>query len=109
MNKKSKSTYDKHVESLSPKRKEEFDEGLKELALSEMILALMEQDEVSVRKLAEVAGVSPTVVQAMRSGVDKDFTMNSFFKILKGLGCKKIMLEFKNQNIPFDIQSSIKR
>lgn len=109
MNKKIKSTYEKHLESLTSKQKKSFDEGLKEFALSELILALMERDEVSVRKLAEIAGVSPTVVQAMRSGVKKDFTMQSFFKILKGLGCNKLIIELDGQNIPLDISSSIKK
>jgi len=62
MNKKIKSTYDEHIESLSPKRLKKFKEGYKDFALSELILAIMEQDEISVRKLAKIAGVSPTVV-----------------------------------------------
>jgi hypothetical protein len=28
----------------------------------------MEQDDISVRKLARLAGISPTIVQAIRSG-----------------------------------------
>ena len=43
----------------------------------------MAKDNVSVRKLAKIAGVSPTIIQAMRSGTKKDFSMQSFFKILK--------------------------
>jgi hypothetical protein len=103
MAKKIKSTYEEHIESLSPKRKKEFDEGLKEFALSEIILALMERDEISVRKLAKMADLSPTVVQAMRSGSKTDFTMQSFFKILNGLGCKKVMIELNGHLIPLDI------
>ena len=108
MNKKIKSTYDEHVESLTVKQRKDFDQGLKDFALSELILALMERDDVSVRKLAKIAGISPTVVQAMRSGEKDDFSMQSFFKILKGLGCKKLMVEVNNQYIPLDI-SHIKR
>lgn len=52
-----KSTYDEYVESLSPKRKKEFDQGLKDFALSELILALKENDEISVRRLAKIAGL----------------------------------------------------
>lgn len=103
MNKKMKSTCEERRESLSPKRRKEFDEGLKDFALSELVLAIMERDEVSVRKLAKIAGVSPTVVQAMRSGSKNDFSMQSFFKILKGLGCKKIMIELNGGLIPLDI------
>ena len=54
---KIKSTYDEHVESLTAKQKKEFYKGLKDFALSELILALMEHDDVSVHKLAKIAGI----------------------------------------------------
>jgi DNA-binding Xre family transcriptional regulator len=104
-----KSTVETFVDSLSPSELKKFKAGYRDFALSELILALMEQDEVSVRKLAEIAEVSPSVVQAMRSGMKKDFTMQSFFKILKGLGCKKLMVEFKGEMIPLEIPSSMKK
>ena len=91
MNKKIKSTSEEFIESLDKKERKEFFEEYKELLISELILALMEKDNISVRKLAKMAGVSPTIVQAMRSGVKKDFSLKTFFKILKGLGCKKLM------------------
>jgi len=103
MNKKIKSTSEVFIESLTPKELKAFEEGYKEFALSELVLAIMERDEISVRKLAKIAGVSPTVVQAMRSGSKDDFSMQSFFKILKGLGCKKIMIELNGGLIPLDI------
>lgn len=109
MNKKIKSTSDEFIESLSPRELKKFKNGYKEFALSELILAIMEEDEISVRKLAKIAGVSPTVVQAMRSGTKKDFSMQSFFKILKGLGCKKFMVELNGQFIPLEISSPINK
>ncbi|TET05761.1 XRE family transcriptional regulator [Candidatus Dependentiae bacterium] len=109
MTKKIKSTCDKFVESLSPKKRKEFFEEYQELLLSELLLAAMEQDEISVRKLAKLAGVSPTIVQAMRSGTKKDFSMKSFFKILKGLGCKRFMVELNGQLIPLDISSPTRK
>ncbi len=104
MTKKVKSTYDEYVESLTPKDRKRFDQGLKDFALDELILALMEEDEISVRKLAEIADLSPTVVQAMRSGIKKDFTMQSFFKVLKGLGCDKFLVERNGQIIPLNLK-----
>lgn len=103
MNKKVKSTVDELIESLSPAEREKFDEEYKELLLSELILAAMAKDNISVRKLAKMAGVSPTIVQAMRSGSKTDFSMQSFFKILRGLGSKKIMVELHGQYIPLEI------
>ena len=107
MSKKIKTISDKFIETLTPKELKTFKDEYKQFALSELILALMEEDDVSVRELAKIAGLSPAVVQSMRADNKKDFTMKSFFKILKGLGCKQLMVEFKGQFIPLDI--SIKK
>jgi len=101
MNKKTKtsqvkSTADKFLESLDAKEKKQF---------FEVLLAVMEKDNISVRKLAKLAGVSPTVVQAMRSGTKKDFTLKSFFKILNGLGCNKLSMDINGQIINLDISA----
>lgn len=103
MIKKRKSTVEEFVESLNPKEKKTFSQEYKDLLLSEMILAAMQEDHVSVRTLAKIAGVSPTVIQSMRSGIKKDFTMGSFFKILKGLGCT-VLIERKGHQIPLDFR-----
>jgi hypothetical protein len=109
MTKKIKSTVDTLIESLSPKERKKFDEEYQELLLSELILAAMEKDNISVRKLAKMAGVSPTIVQAMRSGSRQDFSMQSFFKILKGLGSKGFMIELHGHYIPLDIPVSSRK
>ncbi len=109
MTKKTKSTVNKFIESLTLEERKKFDAEYQELLLSELILAAMEKDNISVRKLAKMAGVSPTIVQAMRSGSRKDFSMQSFFKILKGLGSKKFMIELHGQYIPLDIPLSNKK
>lgn len=103
MNKKVKSTSDKFIDSLSPKELKEFNEGYKNFALSELILALMERDEISVRKLAKIAGVSPTIVQEMRSGLKKNYSMESFYKILKTLGFDQFMVGHNGHFIPIDL------
>lgn len=108
--KKPQSTYDKLVESLSPQKRLAFEKECKEFALSELLLAIMEEDEVSVRKLAKLAGVSPTVVQAMRSGADKDFSMKSFFKVLSGLGFTEFTVgRAGHEAIPLDISHLYKK
>src|SRR5271170_7790550 len=99
MNKKIKSTSEEFVESLTPQQRKKFDEEYKDLLLSEMILAAMEEDHISVRGLAKLAGVSPTVIQSMRSGIKKDFNLGSFFKILKGLNCK-VLIERNGHRFP---------
>jgi len=86
MSKKTKSTVEEFIESLTPKQKKEFDEGYKDFLISEMILAAMEEDSISVRALAKQAGVSPTIVQGVRSGERKNVSLKSVLKILKALG-----------------------
>lgn len=103
--KKIKSTSDEFIESLTSAELKKFNEGYREFALSELILALMERDEISVRKLAKIADISPTIVQAMRTGSKGDFTMQSFMKILKGLGCKKFIVEVNGHLIPLTMGS----
>lgn len=102
MVKKRKFTNDVFVESLSPKELNAFKEDYKDLVLSELIMALMEEDAVSVRKLAKIAGISPTIVQGMRSGTQDNFSMQSFFKIIKGLG-GKVVIERNGHYLPLDI------
>ncbi len=109
MSKKVKSTIQEFMDSLSPKELKKYKEERQEFILSELILAAMEKDNISVRKLAKLAGVSPTIVQAMRSGAKKDFTLQSFLKILKGLGSKGLMVELHGQYIPLDIPISGKK
>ena len=109
MSKKMKSTIQEFVDSLSPRELKKYEEERQEFLLSEILLAAMEKDNVSVRKLAKLAGVSPTIVQAMRTGAKKDFTLQSFFKILKGLGSKGLMIELHGQYIPLEIPASGKR
>lgn len=79
-------TFDRFMQSKTPQQRKEYEAGYKDFLFSEMILAAMEEDEVSVRELARLAGVSPTIVQDMRSGERKNFNTKSFFKVLNGLG-----------------------
>ncbi len=102
MTKKIKSTYDKLMESMSAKEKKEYEKELKDFIISELILAAMEEDNISVRKLAKLAGVSPTIVQEMRTGVKKSFNTDTFFKVLKGLGYN-VFLERNGHITPLEV------
>lgn len=85
------STYEEHIQCLSPKELESFKKGYQELLLSELVIAAMEEDDVSVRKLAKAAGISPTIVQEIRAGKRKHVSLQSFFKILDALGYSFIL------------------
>ena len=45
-------TYDRVIEKMSPSRKKKFDEKYRELVFSELLIALMKEDDISVGKLA---------------------------------------------------------
>ena len=84
MNKKIKSTYEEFIED--SEQKELLEKEYKGLLLSELLIAAMEQDHISVRKLAAAAGVSPTIIQGLRSGMRTNITMGTLSRILDVVG-----------------------
>lgn len=93
------------MEALTPQEKLQYKKEYKELLLSEMLLAAMEEDDVSVRKLAKAAGVSPTIIQGIRSGTSENITIKSLMKILKALGCS-LVIEKNGNRLPLDLFKS---
>jgi len=67
MTKKIKSTVDKLIESLTPEKRKKFDEEYQEFLLSELVLAAEEKDEESIKQLAKMAEMSPTIAPAVIS------------------------------------------
>jgi len=104
----SMTTVERLMQSMTPKQRQKYEEEYKEFALSEMLLAIMEQDKTSVRQLAKIAGVSPTIIQAMRSGTQKDYSLTVFLKVLKGLGCKRFKVEYHGKYLDIPIQIELK-
>ena len=86
MNKQPISTFDRLMKN--KKRRKNFEKEYEAFLLSELMLALMEGDAVSVRGLAKAVGISPTVIQEIRSGKRANITLNNFLKIMKALGAK---------------------
>jgi DNA-binding Xre family transcriptional regulator len=78
-------TFDKFINS-NPKRKEKFDKEYNEFLLSEFVLEKMESETISVRKLAQKAGVSPTVIQKIRSKNAERINFRTFTNVLNTLG-----------------------
>ncbi len=101
MSKKVKSTFEEYFESMTPAQRKKYDEGFRSLALSEMILAAMQDDEVAAKKLAKMAGVSPTIVQEI-CAYRKAFDIKSIFKVIDSLGFN-LLLERDGETIPLDI------
>lgn len=84
MKRKAKSTYEEFIEDYE--QKDLIDKEYKELLLSELLIAAMEHDHISVRKLASAAGVSPTIIQGLKSGSRANITVDTLSKILDAVG-----------------------
>jgi len=79
-----KSTFDEFISD--PKRKEDFDKEYNEFLLSEFVLEKMETEKISVRTLAQMAGVSPTIIQKIRSKNAEKINFRTFTNVLHSLG-----------------------
>ena len=79
------STFDKYINS-NPKRKEKFEKEYNEFLLSEFVLEKMEEENISVRALAQRAGVSPTIIQKIRSKDAERINFRTFTNVLNTLG-----------------------
>jgi DNA-binding Xre family transcriptional regulator len=80
-------TFDKFINS-DPKEKELFEKEYNEFLLSEFILEKMETEQISVRALAKKAGVSPTVIQKIRSQNAEKINFRTFSNVINSLGYK---------------------
>ena len=78
-------TFDKIING-DPKRKEKFDKEYNQFLLSEFVLEKMEEEQISVRVLAKKAGVSPTVIQKIRSKNAEKINFKTFTNVLHSLG-----------------------
>jgi DNA-binding Xre family transcriptional regulator len=78
-------TFDKFINS-NAKRKAKFEKEYNEFLLSEFVLEKMEAENISVRKLAKKAGVSPTVIQKIRSQNASRINFRTFTSVLNTLG-----------------------
>ncbi|MDW3191269.1 MAG: helix-turn-helix transcriptional regulator [Cytophagales bacterium] len=78
------SAFDKLLKD--PEFKKDYNKEFQELALSELLHAFMENDGKSVRKLAELADISPTTIQNIKSGKSDDMKLSNFLNIIKACG-----------------------
>ena len=81
--KEPKSTFDRLMQD--PKWKAGFEKGYEKFLVSEFLIEAMEENKISVRKLAKEAGVSPTIIQNMRSGKSSNISINTLAPILSAL------------------------
>lgn len=102
MSKKVKTTVGEFIKSMTAKEKKQFEQEHKDFLISEMLIAAMQKDDVSVRKLAELAGVSPAIVQGVRSGTKNNITVKTLHKIVQVFGYS-LALTKDDVVVPLDI------
>ncbi len=93
------STFEREMED--PDFKEQFEADYQAFALSEVILQLMDEEQLSVRELAKAAAVSPAVIQDIRSGNRTNITLQNLSKILMVLG-SRVVVQTRSQYIPLE-------
>lgn len=94
-----KSTYERLIHE-DPTFKQDLEKKYREFILSELLLAAMEEDHVSVRKLAAEAGVSPSLIQDLRTGKKENLTFRSFSNIIDALGYDIVLEKRRKQSMP---------
>ncbi|MDR1099296.1 MAG: XRE family transcriptional regulator [Treponema sp.] len=80
-------TFEKFINK-DPKEREIFEKEYNDFLISEFVLQKMEEENISIRMLAKNAGVSPTVIQKMRSKNSEKITYRTFSNVLNTLGYK---------------------
>jgi len=80
-------TFDKFITNI-PEEREIFEREYADFLLSEFVLEKMEQENLSIRALAKRAGVSPTIIQKIRSKNADKINYRTFSSVLKSLGYK---------------------
>lgn len=94
--KKKSSTMDRWLKK--PGFKKSFEKEYKDFLLSELVHAIMAEDNKSVRALADELGVSKTVIQNIRSGEQTDMKLSNFLKMTHAYGFN-VVLEKGDQRI----------
>jgi DNA-binding Xre family transcriptional regulator len=80
-------TFDKFINN-DIEEKKRFEKEYNDFLLSEFVLEKMEEENISIRTLAKRAGVSPTVIQKIRSKNAEKINYRTFTNIINSLGYK---------------------
>ncbi|MGV7927916.1 MAG: helix-turn-helix domain-containing protein [Spirochaetota bacterium] len=83
-NKKSRTTFDHFMSD--PVQKDKFDREYGRFLLKEFLLEAMDENKMSVRKLAEASGVSTSIIQNIRSEKNTNITFNTLNTLVSALG-----------------------
>ena len=78
-------TFDKFITNI-PEEREKFEREYADFLLSEFVLEKMQKENLSIRALAKMAGVSPTIIQKIRSKNAEKINYRTFSSVLNSLG-----------------------
>jgi DNA-binding Xre family transcriptional regulator len=92
---KPSSTFERKM--TDPAFKRAFEESYIELLFSELMISIMEEDDVSIRELAKEAGISPSVIQDLRSDKQHDIKVSNLVKIARVFGYEVILQKGKKR------------
>jgi hypothetical protein len=95
---KVETTFERFIAS-DPVEKAKFDKEYSEFLFSEFILETMESEHLTVRTLAKKAGVSPTVIQKIRSKDAEKINLRTLRSVLGTLGYKIRLEKISDEKI----------
>ena len=83
------STYERLMQD--PEFKDMFEKEYKEFLISEFLIDIMDDKNISVRKLSKETGISTSIIQNLRSGKSKNLTIKTFLNLVNTLGYNVII------------------
>lgn len=86
--KKTKSTFERVMSD--PKQKKAFEKEYANFLLSEFLLEVMSQQDISVRALSKASGISTSVIQNLRAMQPVNVTLKTLNALLSTLGYELI-------------------
>lgn len=96
----------------NPEFRKEYKKRYKTFILSELIIALMTNNDQSVRSLAKECGISASIINKIRTGKQEDLKLSNFINLMEVFGYD-LVLEKGNERIPLSQEleeiSTIKR
>lgn len=95
MTKRKLSTFEREMQD--DKFRETFEKGYREFSLAEILMSLMKESHKTVRGLAQEAGLSPTIIQKVRSGQQRDLKISNFLTIAAACGYHLCLEKGKNR------------
>jgi len=102
LKKNKNTTFGEFFQSMTPKEKKQFEAEYKEFLVSEMLIAAMQNDDVSVKELAKMADVAPIAIEGLHSG---NISINDLTETLKPFGFSVALVK-GDEVVPFDNKPS---